>query len=40
MDGAFETGERVIVIAATNNRYGVLDPALTRPGRFDVCHTG
>ena len=33
MDG-FESGETVIIVAATN-RPDVLDPALLRPGRFD-----
>lgn len=33
MDG-FEANEGIIIIAATN-RADVLDPALTRPGRFD-----
>jgi cell division protease FtsH len=33
MDG-FETNDQIIVVASTN-RVDVLDPALTRPGRFD-----
>jgi len=33
MDG-FDTKESVIMLAATN-RADILDPALTRPGRFD-----
>lgn len=33
LDG-FKTNEKVFVLAATNN-YEVLDPAVTRPGRFD-----
>lgn len=33
MDGA-QANDRILVVAATN-RYDVLDPALTRPGRFD-----
>jgi len=34
MDGFGESGKNIIVIAATN-RADSLDPALTRPGRFD-----
>ena len=34
MDGFDDEGKSVIVIAATN-RVDALDPALTRPGRFD-----
>merc|ERR1712107_71621 len=34
MDGLDSNNNGVIVMAATN-RYDVLDPALTRPGRFD-----
>lgn len=34
MDG-FESGNGVLVIAATNS-YNSLDPALIRPGRFDL----
>jgi cell division protease FtsH len=37
MDG-FEAADQVIVIASTN-RVDVLDPALTRPGRFDRAVT-
>ncbi len=37
MDG-FEDNSGIIVMAATN-RSDVLDPALTRPGRFDRCIT-
>ena len=37
MDG-FETGRRVLVVAATNS-YRSLDPALIRPGRFDLKFT-
>jgi ATP-dependent Zn protease len=33
MDG-FSSGKLVVVMAGTN-RCGQLDPALTRPGRFD-----
>ncbi len=33
MDG-FGTDDKVIILAATN-RKDMLDPALTRPGRFD-----
>jgi ATP-dependent Zn protease len=33
MDG-FNTDDKIIVMAATN-RKDMLDPALTRPGRFD-----
>jgi transitional endoplasmic reticulum ATPase len=34
MDGFDDKGKSVVVIAATN-RADALDPALTRPGRFD-----
>lgn len=34
MDGFDEKGGKVVVVAATN-RANALDPALTRPGRFD-----
>jgi len=34
MDGVGTAGSQVIVLGATN-RYEILDPALTRPGRFD-----
>lgn len=33
MDG-FSTEENMVILAATNQK-DVLDPALTRPGRFD-----
>ena len=33
MDG-FEENDRILVVAATNLN-SALDPALTRPGRFD-----
>ncbi|MEM4366516.1 MAG: AAA family ATPase [Candidatus Anstonellales archaeon] len=34
MDGFVKSGKPVVVVAATN-RPDILDPALTRPGRFD-----
>ncbi len=35
MDGLQDEKENVVVIGATNTAEDVLDPALTRPGRFD-----
>ena len=37
MDGLDSSNNGVVVMAATN-RYDILDPALTRPGRFDRPH--
>merc|ERR1712187_155850 len=34
MDGVDSSNNGVVVMGATN-RYEILDPALTRPGRFD-----
>ena len=39
MDGVDSSNNGVVVMGATN-RFEILDPALTRPGRFDrLVHT-